>query len=139
MSEDSTTPLTGPEDELATEVRHLAAVRAVAEIDLARRLPRYAEGKSRFNAFSKVPLALSEAERLLADAPRVKPVREGFSGAEPYEIALRFAAEQITHEQLVDELTRWQYTPDQLPPEPLDDGAIRGDWNTYVTRAFDPA
>jgi len=51
MSE--TTSSKGPaDDELAKRLRHLAAVRAVAEIDMARLLPDYLEGKVLINAAS---------------------------------------------------------------------------------------
>jgi hypothetical protein len=38
-------------------------------------------------------------------------VRAGFSGASPYEIAERYSAGEITREQLVEELVRWEYRP----------------------------
>lgn len=37
--------------------------------------------------------------------------REGFSGASPKEICQRYAADLISREQMVDELTRWEYAP----------------------------
>ena len=62
---------------------------------------------------------------------------EGFSGADPYEIALRYAAGQLSRERLVDELSRWDYAPDRRPPHPLDDGVILGDWKEYLVPALD--
>jgi transcriptional regulator with XRE-family HTH domain len=69
---------------------------------------------------------------------RVTPqVREGFHGASPYEIAERYAAGEITRDQLVDELTRWSYAPsasgdgvDWLTYE-------AGEWNEQVVPALD--
>lgn len=49
-----------------------------------------------------VSAALKQAETV--DLPR-----EGFSGASPYEICQRYADEQISHEELLDELGRWEY------------------------------
>jgi hypothetical protein len=48
---------------------------------------------------------LQRAKKNLALVP------EGFSGASPYEICQRYAADEITRVQLVDQLTRWQYVP----------------------------
>lgn len=47
----------------------------------------------------------------LKSATRVADPLEGFSGASAYEIAQRFAAGEIDRDQLVDELTRWEYVP----------------------------
>lgn len=52
--------------------------------------------------------ALSKA---LKRAENVKSVPEGFSGASPYEICQRYAVGQLGREQVIDELTRWPYTP----------------------------
>ncbi|WP_051196460.1 hypothetical protein [Jonesia quinghaiensis] len=49
-----------------------------------------------------------------------KPV-EGFSGADPYEICERYAAGLISRDQLVDELTRWEYTPNARTESLVDD------------------
>lgn len=52
--------------------------------------------------------ALSSA---LKAARKVSDVVPGFSGAGPFEICQRYVIEQISRERLVDELSRWQYTP----------------------------
>lgn len=133
----ATTSSKGPaDDELAKRLRHLAAVRAVAEIDMARLLPDYLEGKVLINAAFAVALNPQDAQSLATRGKRLAPVREGFSGADPYEIALRYEAGQLSREELVEELTRWEYTPDTLPPHPLDDAVIQGDWKEHVVRAF---
>ncbi|WP_462417909.1 hypothetical protein [Kytococcus sp. Marseille-QA3725] len=38
--------------------------------------------------------------------------REGFDAASPYELCQRYAAGYITRDSLVDQLTRWHYTPE---------------------------
>jgi DNA-binding transcriptional regulator YdaS (Cro superfamily) len=50
----------------------------------------------------------------LKKAETVPPARPGFSGATPYEVCQRYAVGEITREQLVDELTRWEYV---IPPK----------------------
>ena len=49
----------------------------------------------------------------LKTAARVPEPRPGFSGADPYEIAQRYAAGDLTREELVEELSPWEYRPGQ--------------------------
>jgi len=50
----------------------------------------------------------------LKKAETVAPARPGFSGASPYEVCQRYAVGEISREQLLDELTRWEYV---IPPQ----------------------
>lgn len=69
----------------------------------------------------------------LANSGHIRPVPEGFSGADPLEICQRYYLGQITEDRLIDELTRWEYVPDPAPEHPLDEGAtIPGTWNDVV-------
>lgn len=61
-------------------------------------------------------------KQAMVAATQVDDAVEGFSGASPYEIAQRYAAGMLTREQLVDELSRWDY-----PPRDRTDG-----WDTLV-------
>ncbi len=72
---------------------------------------------------------LQEAEQLL-------PIPEGFSGAGPYEICQRYTTGQITRDQLIDELTRWNYPPMARTTDLLDDILVDppGTWSE-VTQA----
>ena len=45
----------------------------------------------------------------LKTAEKVPALRPGFSGADPYEICLRYSVGDLTQEQVVDELVRWDY------------------------------
>lgn len=63
--------------------------------------------------------ALSSA---LKAARKVPEVKEGFSGAGPYEICQRYAVGKINREQLLHELVRWEYPP-RSQPEWLEDSA----------------
>jgi len=42
-------------------------------------------------------------------ARKLAPVKPGFSGASPYEIAQRFAVGEIGPEDVIDQLARWDY------------------------------
>ena len=57
----------------------------------------------------------------LQDAEELLPIPDGFSGAGPYEICQRYATGQITRDQLVDELVRWDYPPRARTTDILDD------------------
>ncbi len=69
--------------------------------------------------------AISQALKTATTTPTVPA---GFHGARPYEIAERFAADEITREQLIDELARWPYAPAD-PGDGID-------WNSYVPGEF---
>lgn len=60
-------------------------------------------------------------QKILARAATVSMPTEGFAGADPYEICERFAAGLIGREQLLDELTRWDYVPRDRTSGVLDD------------------
>ncbi|MCL3862985.1 hypothetical protein M1R94_18435, partial [Actinotalea sp. K2] len=66
-------------------------------------------------------LSQAAVSKTLRSARTVPPVREGFSGASPYEIAQRYAAGELAREQLVDELARWQYVPMPRTDDGIDD------------------
>ncbi|MEV7574373.1 hypothetical protein AB0P28_14870 [Pseudarthrobacter sp. NPDC089323] len=44
-------------------------------------------------------------------ASKLAPVKPGFSGASPYEIAQRYAVGEIGRDALIDQLARWDYAP----------------------------
>ena len=58
----------------------------------------------------------------------------GFSGANPYEIAQRYHLGYISEQQLMDELSRWEYLPEPEPEHILDDGGPNppGTWDDIV-------
>jgi hypothetical protein len=104
-------------DSLAPEIAEVRRLRLCQRLDrndevrLTRRLVAQSSQRDVARALGVAQPTISvELKRFahLAEVP------EGFSGASPYEIAERFAAGQITREQLIDQLGRWQYRP--LPP-----------------------
>lgn len=48
----------------------------------------------------------------LKKALKLAQVKDGFSGATPYEIAQRFAVGEIGRDELIDQLARWEYAPE---------------------------
>lgn len=70
---------------------------------------------------SMLGVAQPTVQRLLQRAESIKMPTKGFSGADPYEICERYAADLINREELVDELTRWEYIPRTSTADQLDD------------------
>lgn len=104
-----------------------AAVRArrrkeIDELDYRRELKRLAGlGYTQRQISSWLGLTQPSVQSALRTADAVPMPVEGFSGANPYEICERYAAELIDREQLVDELTRWVYVARATTTGPLDD------------------
>jgi hypothetical protein len=44
------------------------------------------------------------------EAQNTPPCRPGFPAASPYELCQRYAAQQLTRDQLINHLTHWEYT-----------------------------
>lgn len=70
----------------------------------------------------------------LANSSQVPQVTKGFSGADPYEIVQRYHLGYISEEQLMDELSRWEYAPEPEPEHICDDGGPNpsGTWDDVV-------
>lgn len=76
-------------------------------------------------------------KQAMVAATQVDDAVEGFSGASPYEIAQRYAAGMLTREQLVDELSRWDY-PARHVPEPGEPGLnVPGSWEDVMAAFYD--
>lgn len=81
------------------------ATRDLADLDYRRAVQ--ADPATQTEAARRLGTSQANVSKLRARP--AEPVRDGFSGASPHEVCLRHAAGQITDEQLVDELTRWDY------------------------------
>lgn len=69
----------------------------------------------------------------LANSGQIRPVPEGFNGADPLEICQHYYPGRITEDRLFDELTRSEYAPDPGPEHSIDEGAsIPGTWNDVL-------
>lgn len=83
----------------------------LGNIDYARELHRLTGlGASQHDLASALLISQSGLAAALTAAHQVLPTRPGFSGASPYELCQRFAAGRLSRAQLLDELTRWDYT-----------------------------
>lgn len=88
------------------------AVLEVARIDYRRELRKLLDAGHTQTEIARAlrisQPAVSKAAKTLDSTPEPAP---GFSGAGPYEVCQRYGAGLIGREQLVDELSRWEYTP----------------------------
>lgn len=85
------------------------------QLDYRRELARLASLGIPQRQLSKV-LGISQPSlsSALKTAEKVSPTRPGFSGADPYEVCLRYSVGELSREQLIAELQRWDY----VVPEP---------------------
>lgn len=97
-----------------TDVRELRQARArleVDRIDYNRVLRKTAQTQSQVSLAVALKVSQAAVSKALSRAQAVPDPRPGFSGASPYEIAQRYAAGELTRDQVIDELTRWPYDP----------------------------
>lgn len=96
------------------ELRRAAKSRRLMEVtklDYRRALKHLAGAVPQVEIARTLGITQPTLSSNLKTARTVPEAVPGFSGAGPYEICQRFAADLIEREQLVDELTRWEYTP----------------------------
>lgn len=101
--------------------RRLRSRRAVDGLDYLRELRRLSAGMSQTDLAQSLGVTQPTISAALKSAAKVPDLLEGFSGASAYEIAQRYAAGEIDRDQLVDELTRWEYVPTPHTEGPYDD------------------
>ncbi|MGL4339999.1 MAG: hypothetical protein ACRCSP_06220 [Rhodoglobus sp.] len=87
----------------------------VAELDFSRELLRLVglgfSVRQLSRALRTDPLTVV---KLVKAAQKVAPCREGFSGADSYELCMRFSVGRLTREELIEELTRWEFVPREV-------------------------
>ncbi|WP_050668103.1 hypothetical protein [Luteipulveratus halotolerans] len=111
---------TKPADEaVLQDVARAAAREALVPIDVARALVAAVDGGSvaQVKVAELLGVSAPAVNQRLKTARGVAPVREGFSGARPLEIAQRYAAGDIDREQMLDELSSWPYPPREPDPD----------------------
>ena len=78
--------------------------------------------------------AISKSLKNVDDVPEPP---EGFAGADPYEIASRYAVEEIDRAEMIRQLSRWSYAP-SATTDGLHDDLLIEDSGTFadVLRAY---
>lgn len=118
--------------ERLSEVQTLLAKHAVALIDALRLLPEVAAEIPTYLLAPRLNRSEQEVEALIAQAASLADAPKGFSGADPYEIAQRYASGQLTRDQVIDELSRWPYVPSESHGW---EGYTSGTWEKFVIPA----
>ena len=106
----------------AVAARKARVRRDVGELDYKRSVVRLKSSGATQKAIAQmIEVSQPTVHKLLKNAATVPMPVEGFSGADPYEICERYAADLISRKQLVDELSRWEYVPQQHTVNEFDD------------------
>lgn len=100
---------------LVRRARQLRVRREVTTLDYNRLVHRLAAVMPQTELARELHVSQPAISKAVS-RPVAEP-REGFSGATPYEVCQRYAAGELTREQVVDELVRWPYEP-----TPMTDG-----------------
>lgn len=111
-------------------VRRMRHRQLVDRLDYLRGLRTLAVSMTQTELAKGLGIAQPSVSSALKSAAKVLDVRPGFSGATPYEIAQRYAAEELTRDEVIDELARWEFAP--MPQTDgydwLTDGTDVGTW-----------
>jgi len=124
-------------DEQVTAVRVLYLRSLVDRLDYLRALRPLAQALPAVDIARRLGVTPESVEQALKSAAKVPDPVAGFSSASPYEVAQRYAAGYLTRDQMIDELSRWDYAP-QPGPQGWDDLVLEVAGSTEeVGRAFD--
>jgi hypothetical protein len=80
-------------------------------LDYEREIAQLAQEMSQTELARQLAVTQPAIQQTLKKAAKLTPVREGFAGASPYEIAQRYAVGEIGRDRVIDELARWEYVP----------------------------
>jgi hypothetical protein len=95
----------------AEHLNQVVAARArmeLASLDFKRSIQNAAEHLRQKTIAEWARLSEPRVSQIIHRTDRIRP---GFSGASPTEVAQRYAVGEISEQQTVDELSRWEYRP----------------------------
>lgn len=97
-----------------TKAKKLRQRTKIDDLDLKRELKRLASLDLSQRQLSQA-LGMSQPNlcKLLKTASEIPSKRSGFSGADPYEICLRYSVNELERDELIEQLKRWDYAPSQ--------------------------
>jgi len=106
------------------------------QLDYRRELLRLtALGASQVQLSRALGISQPSLSSALKTAAKVPQPREGFSGADPYELCQRYAVGELSRESLVDELSRWDYVTEPVGERDYFDDlrfSVRGSFDDVV-------
>lgn len=107
----------------AERARTLRQQLELNQLDYRRELSRLVSlGGSQREWARALGISQPSLSSALKTAEKVPPVRPRFSGADPYEVCQRYAVGQLSREQLICELARWDYVvPEKREHDYFDD------------------
>ncbi|PPG43725.1 hypothetical protein [Pseudoclavibacter sp. RFBA6] len=117
------------------KLNQLRAEREVLDLDIRRTLNRVRQmDRTQREIADWTHIAQPTLSGLYRTAEKVADPLDGFSGATPMEICLRYAAGELEQEQLVDELARFPYA-DMDAPDDVDGLTVNpaGTWSEVVS------
>jgi len=124
-------------DEQVTAVRVLHLRSVVDRLDYLRALRPLAQVLPAVDIARRFGVTPESVEQAVTSAAKVPDPVPGFSSASPFEVAQRHAAGYLTREQMIDELSRWDYAPQDRAKNILDDLLIDPPGTTEeVQRAY---
>lgn len=121
------------------KVRLRRALDQISEKRLYHKLQRFIDSGviNQTGVAARLNVSQPAVCKSLKTAVDVTEPPKGFSGTDPYEIASRYALEEIDREQLIDQLSNWAYAP-SATTDGLHDDLLVGTAGTFedVVRAY---
>ncbi|MCL2332651.1 MAG: hypothetical protein FWC54_04095 [Actinomycetia bacterium] len=109
-------------EKVRKEMREARVRREIQELEYRRKVKWGAGKLTQVDLASSLGIAQPTLSGVLKTAEKIPEPREGFSGATPLEICKRYSIHELSREQLIDELVRWDYTKPSMP----------NDWDSLV-------
>ncbi|MBB2959555.1 hypothetical protein [Pseudoclavibacter helvolus] len=100
-------------EDRAKEARLLRRRSELDRLTYIRKVAELAQLGSQREIARALGIAQPNVSKTMKAAAAAPPLVEGFSGADPFEIAERYSIGELTLFQLVHELLRWDYKPTQ--------------------------
>jgi len=85
---------------------------ALDRLDYEREVVRLTALMSQSELSRQLHISQPTINETVKKAKGYAPVKSGFAGATPYEIAQRFAVGEIGRDEVIEQLARWEYAPE---------------------------
>jgi hypothetical protein len=138
VAEDNVDGGSEPDGEWPTPLSRAHARRALADADFCVMVAELAEYVPVADIANALTVSRDEVAGWAARGRELGSVPPGQLGRDPYEIAQRYAVGEISREQMIDALAKWDYVPEPRPIDYFDDIGVlsEGSFGTTVGYAF---